>query len=326
MRFLSPLLGCLSLLACLDAAAQFSEANCPAEILAVAPNASCVVRSNFSYLIFGSMPASTPAQACSIAATILTQASNIATACQFDALQSSCNCAEEGSGISSSWTVAENPDSLLPACPTDFTVSPRLRLPLTSVDGFRTMMPVCIGAAKNPLLPPLPPLPVVSPPASPPSPMPVACPVTALREMTDPLALQHEHGKFSAVSDHARLTAATAAGQACMLARVDAASVFPVAAYRPPEFQAHLKELWDKWQGLSKDASAACKPLKDNLRREWLKHKLVRDPQAHSPHTTGEAIDITGFSEHNVDAVAAYCGMLRPDPAASPLHFQPGRK
>lgn len=323
MRSLSPLLACISLLVCLDAAAQFSEANCPADILALAPNASCAVRTNFSYLIFGSMPANTPVQACNIAATILTQAANIATSCQFDAMQSACNCDEEGSGLSSSWTVVENPDSLLPACPADFTVSPRLRLPMTTVDGFRTTMPVCIGAAKNP---PLLPLPVVSPPASPPSPVPVACPFSALREMTDPIALQHERGKFSAVSDRARLTAAAATGQACMLARVDAASVFPVAAYRPAQYQAHLKELWDKWQGLVNDASAACKPLKDSLRREWLKHKLVRDPQTSPSHAAGDAIDIAGFSEKNVDAAAAYCGMLRPDPVTSPLHFQPGRK
>ncbi len=301
-------LGCLSLLICLDATAQFSNVNCPAEVFNTTPGATCAVRTSFSFLIFGSTPADTPAQACTFAANLLTQSSNINTTCKFEAAQNSCSCIEADSGMSNSWSVDINPDSLMPACPADFHVAPRTRLPVTASGGFTAMMPVCVGPGKNP------------PPVTPP------CPVSALKEMTDPAAIQHERGKFVAGSDLARLSSATMAGQACMLERVDKTTVFPVAGYRPAEFQAHLKELWDKWHGLLNNTNPACKAIKEDLRREWLKHKLVRDPLTSPHHVSGEAVDIAGLGPANGDALAANCGMMRPDPVASPLHFQPGRK
>lgn len=312
MRSLSLLLGCISLFACFDAAAQFSEVACPAEVQKLTPTAACAVRTSFSFLIFGSMPADTPAQACSIAATLLTQSSNIATACKFDAVQNSCNCTEDGSGVVTNWTVLANPDSLRPVCPANYSNSPRMRVPVTTVDGFHTTMPVCVGPERAP-----------APDAPPVTP---ACPVMPLRMMTDPVAIEHERGKFAASSDSERLSAAAAAGKACMLSRSDSSVVFPVSAYRPAEFQSHLKELWDKWHGLLNNTNPACISIREDLRREWLKHKLVRDPQSSPPHASGDAVDIAGLPANMIDATASYCGMQRPDPAAGPLHFQPGRK
>lgn len=314
MRFHSSLIGCLCFLVCLDAAAQFTDAKCPAEVLSVTPNATCAARTKFSFLIFGSMPADTPTQACNIAATILAQNSNIPTACKFDASQDNCNCMEDGGVVTTSWPVVENPDSLMPLCPADFTPSSTMRMQVTTIEGFHTSMPVCLGPIKDSLPPP------------PPPPVTPQCPVAALQAMKDPAAVQHERGEFAARSDLARLNAAAMAGQACMLDRADKAAVFPVSAFRPAEYQAHLKEVWDKWHGIANNTSPACKTIKDDLRREWLKHKLVRDPQTSLPHASGEAVDIVGIATKTVDATAAYCGMMRPDPVASPLHFQPGRK
>ena len=108
MGFPKSLLGLLGLLLSLQAGAaigpEFTPVACPAVVLDDIPNANCAVRSNFSFLIFGSVPATTPSQACAIASTQLTESANIPTACQFISPLRSCVCTEQG-GFETAWPV-----------------------------------------------------------------------------------------------------------------------------------------------------------------------------------------------------------------------------
>jgi len=312
--------GLLSLLVCLQGVAatapEFVPVACPAVVLNDIPGANCAVRSNFSFLVFGSVPAATPSQACAIAAIQLTQSANIPTACQFSAPMRSCVCTEQG-GFETTWPVAENSASLAPMCPADFTEMPKVRVPVTGPEGYPSALPVCVGNIRNG--------PPVGGGATPPIPEPEPCLTPPLRAMTDPISLQHERGKYVGASDLEHLSAAGKSGQACLVARTERSRVFPVAAYVPFEYQQHLKEVWDTWHALRTNTSAACKATRDAARLEWIKHKLVRDPQPSAAHAAGNAVDIAGLPAASADRTAAYCGMVRPDAKASPLHFHTGK-
>ena len=327
MRYLKALPGLLSLFVCLAASpasaaslGDFAPVACPAAVLNDIPNANCAVRNNFSFLIFGSIPAATPSQACTIASMQLTDSTNVPTACEFSAAQRGCICTEEG-GFQKTVAVTEDSASLLPMCPDDFTAIPQIRVPVKGAEGFPSALAVCVGNVRNPP----PPKDEPPTPTPPPVPVPVTCPVAPLHAMSDPVSLQHERGKYVGASDLEHLGALAKSAQACMLGRADKTSVFPVAGYLPSEYQQHLSEVWEIWHALRNNTSAACKATGDAVRLEWLKHKLVRDPQFSQSHAAGSAVDITGLASASADQAAAYCGMARPDPKASPLHYQTGK-
>jgi hypothetical protein len=320
MCFSKLLLGLLSLLVCLDVGAtsvgDFAPVACPEAVLDDIPNASCAVRTNFSFLIFGSIQAVTPSMACVIASAQLTQSASTPTSCEFSSPLRSCVCTEQG-GFQTTWPVTEDSASLLPMCPADFTGMPQIRVPVKGADGFPSALGVCVGNVRN--------VPLPDGETPPPVVAPAPCTVPPLHAMSDPDSLQHERGKYVGSSDLEHLGATAKNGQACMLARVDKAVVFPVAGHLPGEYQQHLKEVWDTWHALRNDTNAACKATRDAARLEWLKHKLVRDPPMSQTHAAGNAVDITGLAAASADASAAICGMSRPDVKASPQHFQPGK-
>ena len=332
MNALKPLLGLLSLLVCLDAAAQFSVVSCPDSILADTPDAGCMVRTDFSFLVLGSTPAATPTEACKIAAAQLIQSSNVPTACKFSAADNACGCIEQSSGFESSLPVTENPDSLIPVCPADFKESLLARVPVVGAEGFRTTLAVCVGKTQKPLPPPPPPAlppPPTQPgpmPPSPPSPVSETCPLPLLHAILDPFALQHERGKYVGISDLEHLAPATRMAAECMQSRFGKTVIFPVAAFLPVAYQAHLKDVWDLWHASRKDTNPLCKNVRDTAKLEWLKHKLVRAPQMNLQHASGMAVDVAGLPAATIDANAAYCGLIRPDPQNSPLHFEVGKK
>lgn len=156
------------------------------------------------------------------------------------------------------------------------------------------------------------------------------CPVPSLTPLTDPDAISFEQGNRIITN---RLTQATQTGLACMQQRVaDLRGTFDLSsAYRPVAYQAHLREVWDRWQLLRNNRNPQCATLKEQVRNEFaVNHVLVPTirPAAgnpNAPHSRGIAFDATiiGLTQgETVDTVANGCGMRRPY-ANDPPHYQP---
>jgi hypothetical protein len=151
------------------------------------------------------------------------------------------------------------------------------------------------------------------------------CPVAPLTPLTDPVALEHEVGRYARRPDMDNLNDRARAGAACILQRAAGlgASAVPSSGFRPPAYQAHLREVWDKWQLLKNNDDESCRETKQQISAEWDRHELVRRPVTSSNHSTGNAVDIKRVPAHSADAIAAACSMFRPEPKTDPVHFQP---
>lgn len=155
------------------------------------------------------------------------------------------------------------------------------------------------------------------------------CSVANLEEITDPVALDFEAGNTIRVD---MLTPAASAGLSCMRAEVaqHRGNLRLNSAWRAVPYQAHLRDVYDRWQLLRNNTSAACRDLKQRVNTEFTQHSLIASqrPAAGSPtapHALGIAIDasITGLTGGETrDSVARTCGMYRPFPN-DPPHYQP---
>lgn len=157
-----------------------------------------------------------------------------------------------------------------------------------------------------------------------------SCPVPALTELTDPLALHFEAGN---TINTGRLTAATQTGLNCIIGEVArlGGNFRLNSAWRPVPYQAHLREVWDRWNSLRNNQNQDCSELKSTVRAEYTRHGL-QDSQRpapgneNAPHARGLAIDasISGLPAGQTrDTVAATCAMHRPWPVRDPPHYQP---
>lgn len=152
-----------------------------------------------------------------------------------------------------------------------------------------------------------------------------ACPVPPLTPITDALTLQHEAGEYERSPDLERVSDAVKAGTACILQKVSGlgSRARPTSGFRPPAYQTHLREVWDKWQLLRDDVSGACRDTKAEVQAEWIRHQLIRQPVLNSKHSRGNAVDIAGVPDSSADAIAAECNMFRPEPVKDRVHFEP---
>ncbi|NKF96427.1 hypothetical protein GO290_03500 [Ralstonia solanacearum] len=154
------------------------------------------------------------------------------------------------------------------------------------------------------------------------------CPVAALTPITDPIALQHENGQYSGGHpDLDHVTQATRDGTACIvqhaLAQAPGTNVHPTSGFRPPAYQQHIREVWDKWQQLQNNNNPACGSLKEAVHTEWMKHgPFAHQPGATSNHSSGKAVDIGGVPQGNADAIGSQCNMRRPVPNDR-VHYEP---
>ncbi|MCI0556122.1 MAG: hypothetical protein L0287_34710 [Anaerolineae bacterium] len=156
------------------------------------------------------------------------------------------------------------------------------------------------------------------------------CPIAPLTEMTDPVALDFEAGNNINTEN---LNDLTSAGLTCMQNRCAqiGGSMTVTSAYRPVEYQNHLREVWDTWDALRNNQDPECTDLKDDVREEYSRHGLLdsQRPAAgnpNAPHPSGNAFDarITGLpQDETVDTVASFCNMTRPWPVRDPVHYQP---
>lgn len=106
------------------------------------------------------------------------------------------------------------------------------------------------------------------------------------------------------------------------------------SAYRPPAYQAHLREVWVKWvRQLRRNRLRACAPLREEVRAEFLRHQLLvrQPPVPASDHMLGLAFDAAvhvprGARLHGrrvtVDRLAAMVGIKRPSIRRDPVHFK----
>lgn len=152
-----------------------------------------------------------------------------------------------------------------------------------------------------------------SAPAAPVTPSPtvsVACPAPLTSPpFTDSLAQQMEDG-LTVVWDNtdSRL-------QPCVRKFIGligaAGSARVTSAYRPQAYQAHLREIWDRWcaQNLRSNASPSCSSLKSTVSAEVTKHFgsswSCGSVGATSRHTSGTGVDISGINQRSMTVVQA---------------------
>lgn len=154
---------------------------------------------------------------------------------------------------------------------------------------------------------------------------PDTCPVAPLGPILDSAAMDHEAGRYATGPDMINVNERVRSGTACIIHAAAAlgASAEPTSGFRPPAYQTHLRELWDKWHQLRSNSDESCRETKQQVAAEWVKHQLIRRPVSSSAHSTGNAVDIRGVPPEAADAIAAQCGMFRPEPVTDRVHFQP---
>lgn len=101
-------------------------------------------------------------------------------------------------------------------------------------------------------------------------------------------------------------------------------AVTVTSAYRPPAYQAHLREVWDRWNDLRNRRDPECTTLRTEVQQEFQRHGLLlsQRPAAASAHTRGEAFDANWNlpAGVDIDTLAFNCGLHRPF-ATDPVHF-----
>jgi hypothetical protein len=106
-------------------------------------------------------------------------------------------------------------------------------------------------------------------------------------------------------------------------------SITMTSGYRPPAYQAHLQELWEKWMyELRTNTLAECQDLRTEVLLEFSRHGLMESqrPATTSDHTLGLAFDavvlVPGRARRRIDLLARRAGLYRPVAAADPVHFR----
>lgn len=276
---------------CAPVKAQTSV-TCPAYVLAKTPDAICVARDKFTFLVFGSIKVLTPSQGCELVRLNLQNSANIEALCQYAPQRTTCQCFSNGNFVDE-WGIREDPQSLEPACPADYDPLPE-RVVITGAEGYQVSVRICRPRG--------------------------VCPVKPLLPSTDPAAQEHETGPYSKNPDMEHVSEAVKAGATCIKQRERNAEV--TSGFRPQAYQDHLREVWDKWAILKNDNTEACKKIKDEVWRHDRKHRMKHQPGITSNHTTGTAVDFGGITAASADKTAKACNMHRPY-ANDPVHFQP---
>jgi len=151
-----------------------------------------------------------------------------------------------------------------------------------------------------------------------------ACQVSPLMQLTDPLAIDFENGN---TIDTVDLVPNMQTALGCLQTAVSDAqgSLQLNSAYRPSQYQQHLREVWDKWRLLRDRREPECADLRTQVQQEYAKHGLLdtqRPASPNGPHTQGLAIDVrSSLPLQQFLDLANQCHLYRPLPAADPVHF-----
>lgn len=154
----------------------------------------------------------------------------------------------------------------------------------------------------------------------------LTCPIPDLPPITDPAVQAFEDNPNT--SDTAHLTNEMQTALQRLVAAASAVGGAPTvgSAYRPPAYNQHLIDVWDKWVNkLKPNKDAACANLKAKIHGHFQRHGLLesQSPVANSRHTRGEAVDVSiDLPSANIDTLARGSGLRRPLPVDDPVHFQ----
>ncbi len=158
----------------------------------------------------------------------------------------------------------------------------------------------------------------------------LTCSVQQLSPITDPVAQQFEAQNGNVV-DTTELTQAMTSAYNDFRTRVQIAGgqLRLNSAYRPPAYQIHLREVWDRWQRLKNNTLPQCQILRTVVQAEVNRHGLgnlkTRPGGVNGKHTQGLAIDVnfgaTGLPTQTIVNLAAQSGLIRPLVAKDPVHF-----
>lgn len=149
------------------------------------------------------------------------------------------------------------------------------------------------------------------------------CPVSDLPPVTDPAVQAFEDNPN--LSDTSDLTPRMQTALSCLQTAAVAGSPSVGSAYRPPAYNQHLIDVWNKWvRELKNNDDSACADLKTKIQTHFQRHGLLetQSPVPGSLHTQGEAVDVSiNLPSANIDALANGCQLRRPVPVPDPVHF-----
>jgi hypothetical protein len=162
------------------------------------------------------------------------------------------------------------------------------------------------------------------------------CQVAPLAPITDPKALAFEENyRNGDTVDVSGMVPAAARGLARFEKTVDSlgGEMSVKSGYRPPAYQAHLKDVWDKWRQLRDNTLPQCQNLRAQVEQEFTGHHLLltQTPVSVSDHTRGLAFDAAVIvppgarlqrRRVNLDSLARLSGFLRPAVFSDPVHFK----
>jgi hypothetical protein len=155
------------------------------------------------------------------------------------------------------------------------------------------------------------------------------CPVPHLTPLTDPLAIRMENGEKVI---YGGLTTAMQQSVDCFSDEVfnTGGTLNITSAYRPPQYQQHLQEVWDRYRDLFDEDNPVvpeCDTLREQIAEEFQRHGLREHARPGDPsrsrHTAGNAIDanVTLPAGQDVDTLANGCDLYRPYPR-EPWHLE----
>jgi hypothetical protein len=161
------------------------------------------------------------------------------------------------------------------------------------------------------------------------------CKVAPLPEIEDPEALTFENNTESVPAGVEGLMPETA--QALEIFRdmvTSSGGTFELkSAYRPPAYQAHLRDVWVKWmKELRNNRTVGCQALREEVGAEFRRHQLLarQQPAPASDHALGLAFDAAvamprgarlNRKRVTVDKLATLAGIRRPNSRRDPVHF-----
>ena len=151
------------------------------------------------------------------------------------------------------------------------------------------------------------------------------CTIPDLPPITDPDVQLFENSPNRA--DTTRLTSRMQTALECLKSAAAEGSPSTGSAYRPPAYNQHLIDVWEKWMyELIDNAKPACAALKTKIHGHFQRHDLLetQQPVPNSRHTRGEAVDVSiDPALPNIDTLARNCcNLRRPLPVRDPVHFQ----
>jgi hypothetical protein len=105
------------------------------------------------------------------------------------------------------------------------------------------------------------------------------------------------------------------------------------SAYRPRAYQAHLRDVWDKWMDLRYNGEMQCEAIRSQVQQEFQRHGLLETqrPVPVSDHTLGIGFDASVSvpagarlkrRRVTIDLLARLSGFRRPDVFRDPVHFR----